>query len=67
MFDPVRSNMKSLEKAKAQISNPDWRDIYQALMKCRLNILLITPEEYVTFQVNGEPDLTSNDCGMQDA
>ena len=57
MFDPIRSNMESLEKAKVKATNNVWRDIYCTLLRCRQNLLLVNPEEYVTFPMNGEPKL----------
>ena len=32
--------------------------IYAALIKFRKNILNVFPEDYPTFPINGEPDLT---------
>ena len=65
MFDPVNSTMDSLEEARKRMSNPVWKVTYVALLKCRQNILIVNSEEYATFPINGEPDLTANHCGIR--
>ena len=65
VFNAIDSNMDSLEAAINKIKNQVWKDIYAALLKCRQNILLVSPEEYTTFQINGKPDITDNHCGIQ--
>ena len=63
-FCLMKSNFKSLEAARKKITNPVWSKIYAALIKCRRNILNVFPEEYVTFFINGKPDLTANYTGI---
>ena len=64
-FCPVSSNMEDLTKAKTRIKNPIWRDIYCALLKCRISYVTLNPEETLTIHINKEPDLTSNFTGIQ--
>ena len=64
-FCPVSSNMEDLVKDKARIKNPVWRDIYYALLKCRINYVTLHPVEILTIPNNKEPDLTSNFAGIQ--
>ena len=57
--------MNDLEKAKQKTQNPVWRDIYDALLTCRKNVLKINPEEYLSIPICGEPDLASNSEGIK--
>ena len=57
--------MEDLVKDKIRIKNPVWRDIYCALLKCRINYVALNPEETLTIPINKEPDLTSNSTGIQ--
>ena len=57
--------MEDLEKARGTIKNPVWRDIYCALLKCRINYVTLYHEEFLTIPVNKEPDLTANFIGLQ--
>ena len=45
--------------------NPVWREVYAVLLKCRKPMLMVKPEEYITFLINGKPDLASNHTGIQ--
>ena len=63
-FCPVSSNMEKLKKARNRIENPVWGEIYNALLKCRINMVALSPEEYLIFHVNGEPDLTHDYTGL---
>ena len=65
IFNPVNSNMESSEANKRRMTNPVWKDIYSALLKCRNHIVDIHPEECTSFPINGKPDLTINHCGVQ--
>ena len=65
MFDPVNSTMDSLEGARRKMDNPVWKDIYSALKRWSQNILIMNPEDYSAFPINGEPDLTYNHCSIQ--
>ena len=64
IFNPVNSNMESLVAARQRISNPVWKGIYSALLKCKNQILAVQPDDYVTFPISGEPDLMRNHCGL---
>ena len=57
--------MESLEAARKRMTNLVWLEIYAALIKCRKNIFNVFPEEYATFSMNGEPDLTRIHTGIQ--
>ena len=59
-FDPIKSNFESLTKAKVKCMNPFWKEVYSALLECRLNVLLDHPHEYRHVPINGEPHITNN-------
>ena len=59
-FDPIRSNFESLSKAKSKCMNPFWKEVYSALLDCRLKVLLNHPDEYRYVPINGEPHVTNN-------
>ena len=59
-FDPIKSNFESLSNAKSKCMNPFWKEIYSALLECRLNVLLNHPYEYRYVPINGEPHITNN-------
>ena len=54
-----------MKAAQSRIKNPVLKNINAALLKCRQNILSVSPEEYATFPINREPGLTDNYCGTQ--
>ena len=64
-FCPKKSNLESLEAAWKKMTNPVWCEIYGALIRCRRNIITVYPEEYVTFPIKGEPDITKSNTGIQ--
>ena len=37
-----------------------WKEIYENLRKCRLNIVRVYPAEYLTLPVHREQDITGN-------
>ena len=59
-FVPIKSNFESMTKAKAKCMNPFWKEVYSALLECRLNVLLDHPYEYRHVPINGEPHITNN-------
>ena len=40
--------------------NPFWKEVYSALLECRLNVLLDHPYEYRHVPINGEPHINNN-------
>ena len=52
-------------KAKNKSKNLLWKEIYGAILACRLNILEISPAEYLTVSLNGEPLITKNMTAIQ--
>ena len=64
-FDPCKSNYDSLMNAKNRVTNLFWRDVYESLLECRLNILLEHPQEFRYIPINGEPGITSNKISIK--
>ena len=54
-FDPIKSNFESLSKAKSKCMNPFWKEVYSALLDCRLNGLLNHPDEKGMFPLTVNP------------
>ena len=63
-FCPVNSNLEDLEKDKTIIKNPVLRDIYCALLKCRINYVTLHPKQFLTIPINKEHDLPANFIGI---
>ena len=59
-FDPTSSNMEQLIRAKNMIKNSVWKDIYDALLTCRRNIVCKYPKEFLSVPINGEMLITKN-------
>ena len=56
-FNPQNSNQEGLIKAKELCMNYFWKDVYASLLLCRQNVCLMYPEEVITLQINGEPQI----------
>ena len=64
-FNPISSNWSEIETAKSRMNNPIWKEIYDALLTCRKNLLKANPLELLTLLVNGEPYITKNNTSIQ--
>ena len=42
------------------MSESFWKEVYSALLECRLNVLLDHPHEYRHVPINREPHVTNN-------